>query len=78
MKNYEFIKASQTILRIVRDNKINVGDVDYIQVYEDWVRFKSEGQKYDWIIYYLGQQYGVSTATISRIVKRMEKDVELK
>ena len=78
MKNYEFIKASQTILRIVRDNKINVGDVDYIQVYEDLVRFKSEGQKYDWIIYYLGQQYGVSTATISRIVKRMEKDVELK
>lgn len=78
MKNYEFIKASQTILRIVRDNKIKVGDVDYIQVYEDWVRFKSEGQKYDWIIYYLGQQYGVSAATISRIVKRMEKDVELK
>lgn len=78
MKNYEFIRASQTILRIVRDNKINVGDVDYIQVYEDWVRFKSEGQKYDWIIYYLGQQYGVSAATISRIVKRMEKDVELK
>lgn len=78
MKNYEFIKAAQTILRVVRDNKINVGDVDYLQVYEDWVRFKAEGQKYDWIIYYFGQQYGVSAATISRIVKRMEKDVELK
>lgn len=76
MTKYELIKSSSSILRLIAKNGINATDAEYISLYDDYRRMKSERQKYEFIMYYLSTQYGVSETTVWRIVKRMEQKVE--
>ena len=75
MTKYELLKSASTLLRLVAKNNIKPADADYIALYDDYVRMKAEGQKYEFIVYYLSDQYGVSETTVWRIVKRMEQPI---
>lgn len=77
MTKYEFIKSVASVLAILAENNINVADYRYVQLFEDYQRLKSEGHKYDYIVYYLSNQYECGETTVWRIVKRLQESVKL-
>lgn len=77
MTKYEFIKSVASVLAILAENNINVADYRYVQLFEDYQRLKSEGHKYDYIVYYLSEQYECGETTVWRIVKRLQESVKL-
>lgn len=77
MTKYELIKSVASVLAVLAENNINVADYRYVQLFEDYQRLKSEGHKYDYIVYYLSTQYECGVTTVWRIVKRLQESVRL-
>lgn len=75
MKQYEFMKAVESVLRLTAEKQINVQDVRHLPMYEEYRRLKSEGLKVTYIVNYLCMQYEVPEPTIYRVIKRMERKV---
>lgn len=77
MKAVDVLRMAESICHTLADNDIEAKDVRNIQMYDEWKRMRSEGHKYSYIIYYLTTQYDISESGIMRIVKRLDKDIEL-
>ena len=75
MRQYEFLKAVESVAKTMQDNGVNAADVEYLSMYEDYERMVAEGHKMTFIFYWLSEQYGVSERTIIRAVKRMGRQV---
>lgn len=75
MRAVDFLRVAESVCRTLADNGIDPRDVDNIKLYEDWVRMRKEGHKYQYIIYYLTTQYGKSESGVHRIIKRMEREL---
>lgn len=75
MRQYEFLKAVESVAKKMRDNGVSASDVEYLAMYEDYERMVAEGHKMTFIFYWLSEQYGVSERTIIRAVKRMGRQV---
>lgn len=75
MRQYEFLKAVESVAKKMFDNGVNAADVEYLSMYEDYERMVAEGHKMTFIFYWLSEQYGVSERTIIRAVKRMGREV---
>lgn len=77
MKVIDVLVMAESICKLLADNCIAPTDVRYIELYRDWVRMRAEGHKYSYIVYYLSIQYDVSESSVNRIVKRMDKEVNI-
>lgn len=77
MKKYELIKSVASVCEILAKNNVSVNDVKYLLAYEDYKRLQREGHKYDFIVYYIEQQYSVKATTLWRLVKRLDEEVKL-
>lgn len=77
MTAYELIKACESVCAVLAKNNIKPADVRYLQLYADFVRMTSEGQKTSWVVYYLADQYGCDEATVYRVVKRLSAECAL-
>lgn len=75
MRQYEFLKAVESVAKKMRDNGVSASDVEYLAMYEDYERMVAEGHKMTFIFYWLSEQYGVSERTIIRAVKRMGRQL---
>lgn len=72
MTQYDLMKTAESILRVLETNKVDIKDVRYLHIYDEFIRLKGEGHKISYITYYLSQQYDIGQATVYRVVKRME------
>lgn len=77
MKVIDVLVMAESLCRLLADNNIDPTDVRYIELYRDWVRMRAEGHKYSYIVYYLSIQYDVSESSVNRIVKRMNKEINI-
>lgn len=76
MMNYsDLVRAARSLLQAIDENGVNVKDWRMLDLYDDYMRMKAEGHKLQYITYYLCDQYGVGTATVSRVVKRMQREL---
>ena len=75
MTHYDIIKLAESVLMTVVKNGVNVQDVVYLKVYEEYTRMEREGHKKTFIVDYLSDLYGVPVATIYRIAKRMRTEL---
>lgn len=71
MTQYELLKTAESLCRTLCDKHIKPEDVQYLQLYADYIRLKGEGHKISFITYWLGEQYGCSERTVMRVVNRM-------
>ena len=74
MTKYELVKLLQGVMDTLDKNGISVQDNRHITMYEDWLRLKSEGHKYIYIIHYLSQQYEMSETSVYRIIRKFSED----
>ena len=74
MTKYELVKLLQSVMDTLDKIGISVQDSRHIPMYEDWLRLKTEGHKYFYIIRYLSQQYEISETSAYRIIRKFSED----
>ena len=67
-------KLLQGVMETLDKNGISFSDARHIPMYEDWLRLKTEGHKYIYIIHYLSQQYEMSETSVYRIIRKFSED----
>lgn len=77
MKAIDILSLAEGIITTLDRNEIKTADVRYVQMYRDWQRMREEGHKWDWIMYWLGKEYDLSETSVWRILKRMDKEIEM-
>ncbi len=73
MTLYEFIHDNRALLRVMAENGIYAGDVQYLSLYSNYMQMKKEGHKLMYIVGTLCDEYNVSEATVYRVLKRFKK-----
>ena len=75
MKVIEFLKLVKEILKVMSKSDIKVSDGEYINLYLEYERMRKEGEKYWYSVSVLSSKYGISEASVSRLIRRLSKDV---
>ena len=68
MNCYELIKANQSLLQVLKNNKISVNDIDSLQIYEEFRAMKKHSHKTIYCVSVLADKYGRSQPTISSTI----------
>ncbi len=55
--------------------ELRVNDVMYIELYADYVKARSEHEKYAIVIMELAEKYGISESSVKRIIRRFDKEI---
>lgn len=75
MTMYEVLKLNEGLLRFLVEKDVQPTDVQYVQLYAEYLRMKSEGHKLVYIVAFLQDEYGVSESTVYRVLRRFKKVV---
>ena len=76
MKAVEFLRLGREILKTMSRIDLRRDDYKHIELYEEYVMMRGEGEKVDYIICFLADKYKLSESTIKRIVKRLSREVK--
>lgn len=76
MKVVEFLKMGSEFLKMMSSFDLKRDDFQHIELYEEYMMLRGEGEKVDYILFVLSSKYKVSESTIKRVVKRFSKEVK--
>lgn len=76
MKVVEYLKIGGEFLKKMSMLDLRRDDYKHIELYEEYVKMRSNGDKVDYILSVLGNKYKLSESTIKRIIKRLSKEVK--
>lgn len=77
MTVFEMVKMNQFMLDMLVQNGGRARDVKHIELYKEYLRMNKEGHKLMYIVTFLSEEYGVSEATVYRVINRFSKEVEM-
>ena len=77
MNAYELLILNRNILQAMDGVSLDVGDVKYITVYQDYVRLSQVGLKKTYIMQYLSDEYNIAERTIYRIIDKFSTTVNI-
>ena len=77
MKVVELLKIGQFLLKALQKSCIKVGDVRYLEMYDDYVRMTKEKQKMSYISAVLSDKYNISERQFFYVIKRFQKDCKI-
>ena len=72
MTIYEVLKVYSGSLNILYDIGVTPEDYRYIDMYEEYMKLKSKGEKTTYIVAELSSKYDVSERNIYAIIKRLK------
>lgn len=75
MKIGEIVILSQKILKTLSEADIKTSDWQYCELYNEYERAVATGAKVSAIVAVMAERYGISEASVWRVVKRMKKEV---
>lgn len=75
MKAIEFLKIGRELLKVMSNLGLRRDDYQHIELYEEYVIMRAEGEKVDYILCYLSDKYKLSESTVKRVVKRLSREV---
>ena len=64
-------------MNVLNEANINLTDVRYIDLYQEFLRMKSEGHKLTYIVAFLMDEYSVGQATVYRVIDKFGKPVKV-
>ena len=76
MEVVEFLKMSRELLKKMSKYDLKCNDYEHIEMFEEYARMRCRGDKVDYILCVLSEEYGMSESTIKRIVKRLSGEVK--
>ena len=77
MNAYELLMLNRSILQVMDNVSLDVGDVKYIPVYQDYIRLLQAGHKKTYIMQYLSDEYSIAERTIYRIIDKFSNTVNI-
>lgn len=77
MKVIEVLKLNKGLLKIFLEAGIRVHDVQYIELYNDYNRLLSEGEKVSYIVALLSERYRISERKVYALIKRLKSDCNI-
>ena len=67
MTVFDLIKVYEGPINVLNDANVNLSDVRYIKLFNEYLRMKKEGHKLTYIVAFLVDEYSVGQATVYRI-----------
>ena len=77
MTVFDLIKVYEGPINVLNDANVNLSDVRYIKLFNEYLRMKKEGHKLTYIVAFLVDEYSVGQATVYRIIEKFSKPVEV-
>ena len=77
MTSYELLSSNRNLIEIISKNKIDLSNIRYLELFQEYTRLSKEGHKQEYIASYLSEVYGISSRSVFRIIRRMKKNVDL-
>lgn len=77
MTVFDLIKVYEGPMNVLNDANVNLTDVRYIELYQEFVRMKNEGHKLTYIVAFLMDEYSVGQATVYRVIDKFGKPVKV-
>ena len=56
MNGYELLLLNKNILQVMKDASLDIGDIKYLPMYQEYVRLMKEGHKKTYIVQYLSDE----------------------
>lgn len=75
MTVFELIQVYEGPMKLLVDANVNLSDVKYLAMYQEYLRMKKEGHKLTYIVVFLMDEYSVGQATVYRIIDKFSKPV---
>ena len=77
IRQIDFLRLTESIARTMSRNGIRPEDVNNIKVVDDYLRLRSEGHKYEYIMRYLCEQYDIRRTSLYNVVKRLTSEIDI-
>ena len=77
MTVFDLIKVYEGPINVLNDANVNLSDVRYIKLFNEYLRMKKEGHKLTYIVAFLVDEYSVGQATVYRIIEKFCKPVKV-
>lgn len=77
MTVFDLIKMYEGPINVLNDANVNLSDVRYIKLFNEYLRMKKEGHKLTYIVAFLVDEYSVGQATVYRIIEKFSKPVKV-
>lgn len=74
MKVVELLKLGGELLKVMSENGVRTSDWRFVKMFEEYKAMRGNGVKHTAVISELSEDYGVSTRTVERVVKRLGGD----
>ena len=76
MKAVNLLIIGREFLKLMSTFGLRRDDYLHIEMYEEYVKMRSDGEKVDYILSFLSQKYHTSESTIKRIVRRLSREAK--
>lgn len=77
MRVVEILKLSFPILETLHKKGINMGDCKYMEMYNDFEKMKSNGDKTTYIVAVLSSKYNICERKVYKIISKLSKDCQV-
>lgn len=74
MKTIDLLKLFREPYYLFVANGIQLDDIRFIDMYDDYVKMHADGDKVTYIVSFLAGKYNISERSIYKILSRLEKD----
>lgn len=75
MTTFQLLKANESLLRLITENKVNVADMNHLDLYLKYEEMKKEGHKVGYIVVYLADKYGMTDRGVYKVIRRLSKQI---
>lgn len=77
MTGAELVKINRNALELMSKSDLRADDHRYIPLYDTYQRMREDGEKVNYIIAHLAEEYGISESSVKRIVRRLSAEVKV-
>ena len=75
MQAIDLLKIGKNLLEMMSDADIKASDYRYINLYDEYLRLRQEGHKYEYATTLLSQRYKISHSSVIRLIRRLGHSV---
>lgn len=76
MTAYELLSMNAIALKAMADKSLNVSDIKYLNLYQEYFKLVAEGHKKTYIMQYLSDEYKISERMIYNVIEKLSSNVD--
>lgn len=77
MKVVDLLRIGGEMLKLLSRNEVGRDDWRYVELFEEFQNMRGLGVKYREAARMLAEDYGISRATVERVVQRLDREVKM-